>query len=162
MNLFRRLLATDNTISTFCLRLALGIVFFPHGAGKMFPVFGGEGFSATLHGMSRGMDIPVILVFLAIVAEFFGSIALVFGFLTRVAACGITAVMLVALALVHARAGFFMNWTSQAGKTEGFEYHLLVLGICIALILRGGGAWSIDRFLVKNTAEQETRIPPQS
>src|SRR4029453_10300949 len=60
MNLFRRLLATDNTISTLCLRLALGIVFFPHGAGKMFPVFGGEGFSGTLHGMSQGMDIPVV------------------------------------------------------------------------------------------------------
>jgi putative oxidoreductase len=112
--------------------------------------------------MSQGTDIPVVLVFLAIAAEFFGSIALVFGFLTRVAACGIAAMMLVALALVHTRAGLFMNWASQAEKTEGFEYHLLVLGICIALILRGGGAWSIDRFLVKNTAEQKTRIPLQS
>jgi len=44
--------------------------------------------------MSQGMDIPVVLVFLAIAAEFFGSIALVFGFLTRAAACGITAMML--------------------------------------------------------------------
>ena len=42
--------------------------------------------------------------------------------------------------------GFFMNW-SGTQQGEGFEYHLLVLGIAIALIIKGGGTWSVDRAL---------------
>jgi putative oxidoreductase len=39
-----------------------------------------------------------------------------------------------------------MNWMGkQAG--EGFEFHLLAIGIAIALLIRGGGAFSIDRAL---------------
>jgi putative oxidoreductase len=39
-----------------------------------------------------------------------------------------------------------MNWTGQQ-KGEGFEYHLLALAIAIALMVRGGGAFSVDRAL---------------
>jgi len=52
-------------------------------------------------------------------------------------------VMCVAIATVHWPHGFFMNW-SKTQQGEGFEYHLLVLGLAIALMLVGGGAWSID------------------
>jgi putative oxidoreductase len=92
------------------------------------------------------MHIPSPLAFLAIAAEFFGGMGLILGFLTRIAAFGIGVNMLVAIMTVHRAFGFFMNWTS-AQKGEGFEYHLLVLAIVAFLIIRGGGAFSLDRAL---------------
>jgi len=141
--MFRKLFATNNDILPLILRLALGIVIFPHGAQKLLGWFGGGGFSGTMQGMTS-MGLPAAIVFLVIMAEFFGSLGLITGFLTRFSAFGIMVVMLGAIATVHSKVGFFMNWTGkQAG--EGFEYHLLVIGIAIALMIRGGGAFSVDR-----------------
>jgi putative oxidoreductase len=93
-------------------------------------------FTGTLH-------IPAPLAFVAIVAQFAGGIGLILGLLTRVAALGIVANMLVAVTMVHAQYGFFMNW-SGSQKGEGFEYHLLTIAIAIALVVRGGGKWALD------------------
>jgi putative oxidoreductase len=143
--MFRKLIATTNDIVPLVLRLTLGTVFFPHGAQKALGWFGGGGFSATVGAMT-GMGMPWILVILVITAEFLGSIGLISGFLTRLSALGIISVMLGAILTVHSQFGFFMNWTGrQAG--EGFEFHLLAIGIAIALLIRGGGALSIDRAL---------------
>ena len=131
------------------MRLVLGIVFFPHGAQKMLGWFGGFGFSATM-GFFTHQGIPAIFAFLAIAAEFFGSLGLIVGFLTRIAAFGIMCNMVVAVATVHAPNGFFMNWSGQQ-KGEGFEFHLLVLGIGLALLIWGAGAASIDRLLTRST-----------
>ena len=92
------------------------------------------------------MHIPAPLAFLAIAAEFFGGIGLILGFLTRVAAFGIGVNMLVAIITVHRSFGFFMNWAGTQ-KGEGFEYHLLVLAMVAFLMIRGAGAFSVDRFL---------------
>jgi putative oxidoreductase len=143
--MFRKLIATTNDVLPLILRLTLGIVFFPHGAQKALGWFGGGGFSATVQGMT-GMGLPKILVILVITAEFLGSLGLIFGFLTRLSALGIISVMLGAILTVHAQHGFFMNWTGTQGG-EGFEYHLLAIGIAVALLIRGGGALSIDRAL---------------
>ncbi len=140
--MIRKLLATNDDILQLILRLTLGIVIFPHGAQKLLGWFGGGGFSATMEGMT-GMGLPGVIVFLVIVAEFFGSLGLITGFLTRFSAFGISVVMLGAIAAVHAKVGFFMNWMGQQ-QGEGFEYHLLVLGIALALMIRGGGAFSVD------------------
>lgn len=140
--MIRKLLATTNDILPLVLRLALGVVMFPHGAQKLLGWFGGGGFSATMQGMT-GMGLPAVIVFLVIVAEFFGSLGLITGFLTRFSAFGITMVMLGAIFTVHAKVGFFMNWMGQQ-QGEGFEYHLLVLGIALALMIRGGGRFSVD------------------
>jgi putative oxidoreductase len=86
---------------------------------------------------------PDRLRLLAIAAELLGSLGLAVGLLTRVAAFGIACVMLVAIATVHWPHGFFMNW-SGTQQGEGFEYHLLAPGIAIALMLTGGGVWSVD------------------
>ncbi len=80
---------------------------------------------------------------LAIAAEFLGSNCLVIGLLTRVAASAIACVMVVAIATVHWPHGFFMNWEGKQ-KGEGFEYHLLALGIALALMIAGAGACSLD------------------
>ena len=143
--MIRKLLATNNDVLPLILRLTLGLAMFPHGAQKLLGWFGGGGFSATVQGMT-GMGLPAVIVFLVIVAEFFGALGLITGFLTRFSAFGIATVMLGAVATVHAKFGFFMNWFGQQ-QGEGFEYHLLVIGIAIALMIRGGGLFSVDRAL---------------
>ena len=140
------LFRTDDTVSTLVLRLMLGIVFFPHGAQKMLGWFGGNGYAATMGFFTGPMHIPAFLAFLAILAEFAGSLALILGLFTRVAALGIGVNMAVAIATVHYANGFFMNW-SGTQKGEGFEYHLLALAIAVALMLRGGGKWSLDALI---------------
>src|SRR6266403_1062011 len=124
-NMIRKLFATDDSTATAILRLVLGIVFFAHGAQKMLGWFGGFGFSGTMGFFTGQMHIPTVFAFLAIAAEFLGSLGLILGFLTRIAAFGIAANMVVAIATVHQAFGFFMNWTG-AQKGEGFEFHLLV------------------------------------
>ena len=144
--MIRKFFATDDSAATAILRLVLGLVFFAHGAQKMLGWFGGYGFSGTMGFFTGTMHIPTPLAFLAIAAEFFGGLGLILGFLTRIAAFGIAVNMLVAIATVHGAFGFFMNWTGTQ-KGEGFEYHLLVLAITAFLMIRGAGAYSVDRAL---------------
>src|SRR5882762_9088786 len=141
-----KLFRTDNDIATAIVRLVLGVVFFAHGAQKLLGWFGGYGFTGTMGFFTGVMHIPAIFAFLAIAAEFFGGLVLIFGFLTRIAAFGILSNMIVAIVMVHSQFGFFMNWTG-AQKGEGYEYHLLVLAAAVLLIIRGAGAASVDRLL---------------
>jgi putative oxidoreductase len=143
--MLRKLTATDGSPATAILRIVLGIVFFAHGAQKLLGWFGGYGFTGTMGFFTGGLHIPAVFAFLAIMAEFFGSLGLIVGALTRVAAAGIAAIMLVAIAMVHSHVGFFMNWAGTQ-KGEGYEYHLLALAIAAFLIVRGAGAASVDRF----------------
>src|SRR5437870_4657591 len=151
--MIRKLYATDDNTATVILRLVLGVVFFAHGAQKMLGWFGGFGFAATMAMFTGMMHIPAPLAFLAIAAEFFGGLGLILGCLTRVAASGIGINMLVAIVTVHGTFGLFMNWTG-AQQGEGFEYHLLVLAMVAFLMIRGAGAFSVDRTL--------TRIAPSN
>ena len=144
--MLRKLISTDSDIATAILRLVLGVIFFAHGAQKMLGWFGGYGFGGTMGFFTGMMHIPTVFAFLAIAAEFFGSLGLIFGFLTRIAALGIFSDMITAIALVHHQFGFFMNWTG-AQKGEGFEYHLLILAVTVFLMIRGAGTFSIDRVL---------------
>ncbi len=145
MQMFRKLLTTTDDWTLALLRLVLGVVFFAHGAQKMLGWFGGYGFSATM-GHFTHSGIPAPFAFLAIAAEFFGGIGLILGLLSRVAAFGIIVNMVVAVLRVHMRFGLFMNW-SGAQKGEGFEYHLLAVALGIAILVKGGGAFSVDHML---------------
>jgi putative oxidoreductase len=140
----RKLMATDNDAAITILRLALGVIFFAHGAQKMLGWFGGYGFTGTMGFFTGMMHIPAVFAFLAITAEFFGGLGLILGLLTRVAAFGISCNMIVAVAMVHHQFGFFMNWTG-AQKGEGYEYHILSLAALVVLMIRGAGAASVDR-----------------
>jgi putative oxidoreductase len=144
--MFRKLLATSNDWTLTLLRLVMGLIFFAHGAQKALGWFGGYGFSGTMGFFTQMMHIPAPFAFLAICAEFLGGLGLIFGALSRIAAFGIAVNMVVAVLLVHSQFGFFMNWTGQQ-KGEGFEYHLLALVIAIVLMVRGGGAFSVDQAL---------------
>jgi putative oxidoreductase len=149
--MFRKLIATDNDAATAILRLALGAVFFAHGAQKMLGWFGGYGFSGTMAFLTGTEHIPALFAFLAIAAEFLGGLGLIVGLLSRVAALGIAVNMVVAIAMVHQQFGFFMNW-SGAQKGEGYEYHVLVIAMAVLVMVRGAGAASCDRALTTAAA----------
>ncbi len=141
--MIRRFFATDDGLAGTVLRVALGAIMFPHGAQKLLGWFGGRGYEATVQGFVNGQHIPEILAIAVIMAESVGAVALVAGFFTRLAALAIGIDMTVAIILVHWKNGFFMNWSGKAAG-EGFEYHLLMIAIALALILKGGGRWSVD------------------
>ena len=139
----KALCRTHDSTGLLLIRLTLGAVMLSHGLQKTLGMFGGAGYSGTM-AMFTSQGTPALLAFLVILAESAGSLGLIVGFLTRIAAFGIACVMGGAIALVHWQHGFFMNWFGkQAG--EGFEYHLLALGIAIALLVEGGGRLSIDQ-----------------
>lgn len=140
-----RVIATPDDVGAMVARLALGIVMFPHGAQKMLGWFGGYGYTATM-GYFAHSGIPAVFAFLAIMAEFLGSIGLIVGALSRVAAFGIAVNMAVAIAMVHASHGFFMNWFGNQ-KGEGFEYHLLAIGLALVVMVKGAGLLSVDRWI---------------
>jgi len=144
--MLRKLTITENSGAIAILRFVLGVVFFAHGAQKMLGWFGGYGFTGTMGFFTGGMHIPAPFAFLAIAAEFFGGIGLLLGLLTRIAAFGIFVNMIVAIVKVHGQFGFFANW-SGLQKGEGYEYHLMVLAITAFLMIKGGGAFSVDRKL---------------
>ena len=143
----KRLMGTSNDVALTILRVVLGVVFFAHGAQKMLGWFGGFGFHGTMGAFTQ-MGMPAALAFLIICTEFFGGLGLIVGLLTRIAALGIGGLMVGAIFMVHLPNGFFMNWMGTQ-KGEGFEYHLLALAMAGALLLRGAGAFSLDRALAK-------------
>ncbi len=146
--MFRKFLSTDNDPAALVMRLTLAVVFFAHGAQKVLGWWGGYGATATIQGFSK-MGLPPVITVLVMVAELGGSLLLILGFLTRLGALGIGCVMAAALLMVHSKVGFFMNWAGTQ-KGEGFEYHLLALGLCIAVLIKGGGALSVDRALSRD------------
>jgi len=148
-----KLINTREETAPLILRVMLGLVFFPHGAQKVLGWFGGHGLAGTLDYFTQTMGVPLILALLVIAAEFLGSLGLIVGLLTRVAAFGIGCVMLGAIALVHWQNGFFMNWGGNQGG-EGFEYHLLALAISMALMISGGGRFSLDGLLHRRSRSQ--------
>ena len=142
---------TDDGWTGFILRTTLGMVMLPHGAQKLLGWYGGLGFSGTLGLFTEKMGIPLAVAFLVIVAESLGSLALLAGLLTRFTAASLAIIMLGAIVMVHLPHGFFMNWFGQQ-QGEGFEYHLLVIGIAAALLVTGGGRWSVDRIFAERIA----------
>jgi putative oxidoreductase len=143
MKALQYLFQTRPDTAPLIARLTLGLVMFPHGAQKVLGWFGGYGFSGTMNHFTNNMHIPALFALLAILAEFAGSIALVAGAASRLAAFGIGTVMVVAIFMGHAANGFFMNWYGNQ-KGEGFEYHLLAIGLALIVLIHGAGKASLD------------------
>ena len=144
--MFRKLIQTSDDPMLAVLQLALGVVFFAHGAQKVLGWFGGVGYPKTMGFFEHTLGVPAVFAVLAILAEFLGGIGLILGFLTRIAAFGIAINMIVAVALVHAANGFFMNWFGTK-RGEGFEFHMLAIAMAFFMMVHGAGAFSIDRAL---------------
>lgn len=141
-SLLSRLVATGDSFAPLCLRLALGVMMFPHGAQKLFGWFGGFGFNGSMGYFTGSVGLPWIVGVLVIVGEFFGSVLLIAGLGTRFAA-GSLAVIMAGAAWQCRVNGFFMNWFGNQ-KGEGIEFFLLAIGIASALVITGGGRWSVD------------------
>jgi len=120
-------------------RIIVGAVFMMHGAQKVFGAFGGPGLSAIVQGMGP-------LGYLVSIGEFFGGLGLVVGFLSRFSAASIIVIMLGAIAMVHGKFGFFMNWTGKQ-PGEGFEYHLLAIAVLLTILIAGPGRYALGRYL---------------
>ena len=141
------LFKTDTHNSMLTLqRVLLGAVMFPHGAQKLLGWFGGYGFDGTMKFLTDTVHLPAPIALLVILAESIGALLLIAGLGTRVAALGISAVMLGAVFTTHDSVGFFMNWYgNQPG--EGYEYHLLALALSVPLVIAGGGRYALDSWV---------------
>ena len=142
-------MASDTTIrdrsavdwALLVARVVVGVVFMAHGVQKLFGAFGGPGLSAVVQMMG-----PV--GYLVTIGEFFGGLGLVLGFLPRFSAASIIVIMLGAIAMVHGKNGFFMNWAGNRGG-EGFEYHLLAIGTLLPIVIAGPGRFAVERLLTR-------------
>jgi putative oxidoreductase len=141
------LVQTSDAWALLPIRLALGAIFIGHGGQKLFGWFGGYGPKGTVGYFQQALGVPPALTVLAMLAEFFGGLGVLLGFLTRPAAAGIIVVMLVAVAKVHWGHGFFLNWELKPERGHGIEMNLALIGIALTLLIAGGGAFSVDRLL---------------
>jgi putative oxidoreductase len=148
------LLGTDGDWAVTILRIVLGVVFFAHGAQKALGWFGGSGLRSTVQIFRDNLHIPAPLAVLSVAAEFLGGLGLIVGLLSRVAALGIAIVMMVALIAVHGKFGFFMNWYGEK-KGHGIEYHILVLALAVAVMVKGAGPLSLDEALYHHFLAQD-------
>ena len=147
--MWRKIIRTDDDKVLTLLRVALAIMVFPHGAQKLLGWFGGFGFSGTMGFLTQQMHIPAALALLVFAAEFFGALGVFFGFLGRIAAFGIAVDFTVVALMAHLSNGFFLNYSGQQ-KGEGIEFLIVPVATAIAIVLRGSGAWSIDRALMRD------------
>ena len=99
------IVGTDGDWVIAIVRIVLGVVFFAHGAQKALGWFGGRGLQSTVRAFREQLQIPAPLALLSVAAEFLGGLGLIVGFLSRIAALGIAAVMIVALIAVHGKSG---------------------------------------------------------
>jgi putative oxidoreductase len=139
------LLGTYPSWSRLVVRLALGIVFFAHGAQKVFGWFGGHGLKTTIQVFQQYMKVPPGATVAAALVELLGGVAMLAGFLARPSALGLIVVMLVAIAKVHWRNGFFL--AAQPGQANGWEYNFALIAMALAILIGGAGALSIDILL---------------
>jgi putative oxidoreductase len=122
------------------LRVVIGLIFFAHGAQKLFGWWGGGGLAGTRGWLgSMGFRLPGVLALLVAVSETSGLL-LALGLLTPLAALLVTSSMVVAILSVHWKNGFW------AGN-QGYEYNLALLAGAITLAATGPGRFSLDRAL---------------
>ncbi|MDT3700945.1 MAG: DoxX family membrane protein [Thermincola sp.] len=137
------------------LRMALGIVFFAHGAQKLLGWFGGYGWQGTIGFFTQSLQIPASLASLSILVEFFGGIAIILGLFTRPAALALTVNMLAAVGKVHLANGFFLD---QAGPADGIEFVFILLLMSLYFTINGAGLLSLDKLIFnRNGGSYQTR-----
>lgn len=140
------LFASGNDWTGLVLRLTAGLIIFPHGAQHLTGWFGGFGFKGFMNYLTETVHLPWIVALLVIIIEFFGALFLIAGLGSRIWAFAMIVLMLGIVFSTHVQHGFFMNWLGNL-QGEGYEYHLLVIGLCIAVILNGSGRYSLDGYL---------------
>ena len=149
--MIKTLLQTDSDYAYTFLRIIAGIIVFPYGMQKLFgwfsaPGFGAAGIKGSLEQLAA-RNIPKFIAWLIIIGQSFGSIALMSGFLGRIAAGGLFIIFTGAL-IVHLPDGWTLNWFGSK-KGEGIEYFVLLLSLLLVIVLKGSGALSVDLWLTR-------------
>lgn len=129
-----------NPIAEPMVRVITGALLLPHGAQKLFGLFGGYGVEATGQFFASKLGLPASFALLAGLIEFFGGLFLIVGFATRLVSAMVFALMAVAVVTVHLNLGFF----ASAG---GYEYPLLWGIVALSFAIRGGGRYSVDALI---------------
>lgn len=153
MKLSKTILFTSNHISGLILRLTLGLVILPHGLQLLLGWFGGYGFSGSMGYFTGEAGLPWIVAFLVIMLQSIGAILILAGVGVRLVAFAYIIMFFGMIVTAHADYGFFMNWAGNQ-KGEGYEYHLLVIGLAALLLLNGSGRFSFDYFMSKSLLKQ--------
>ena len=141
------MMQTDSSFSFLVLRLGLAITFFAHGSQQLLAWFGGNGPKHTLSNWKERYGIATPIGAVGIFTEFFGSFAMLVGFLTRPFALGLAIFMAVAIWKAHWKNGFFL--ARRAGDGNGIEFCLALFLMALALLFGGGGTLSIDSLLTR-------------
>ena len=146
-----KLIQTDSAYVYTFLRIVAGVIVLPYGLQKLFgwsstPAFGPQGISGTL-AQFTAKNIPQTVAWLVIIGQSIGSIALLIGFLGRVAAGGLFIIFTGAL-IVHLPDGWTANWFGSK-RGEGIEYFVLLLAVLFVIILKGSGELSIDYWMTR-------------
>jgi putative oxidoreductase len=157
MEILLSLLRTDGDWAVTAARIILGLIMFAHGAQKLLGWYGGHGFEHTMQVLTTYLKLPRAVAVLVILTEFLGGLGLMAGFLSRLAAVGILAAMLGAVIMVHYAYGLFMNWAGEQ-KGNGFEYHLLAIALALVVIIKGGGALSVDHVLYEHQVDNRAAL----
>ncbi|MBA3279178.1 MAG: DoxX family protein [Geodermatophilaceae bacterium] len=127
-------------LALLMLRVVVGIVFLGHGAQKLFGAFSGGGLDGTARMMSGiGLQPGMLFAVLGGTIEFGGGLLLIIGVLTRLVGLALVGNMVVAIALVTGRNGFFI-------QNQGYEFNLTLIAIALALVIAGPGQLSLDHW----------------
>jgi len=138
-------------------RIVLGIIFFAHGAQKMLGWYGGPGLASTMRTFTEHLHLPSTLAFLVIAGELVSGVGLIIGLFSRIAALFIVLIMVGAIATVHFRFGFFMDWFGSQ-KGHGIEYHLLAIALALVVVVKGAGAFSLDGLIHQHVSRLEQSL----
>lgn len=144
------LFQSGNHTTGLVARLTLGLIILPHGLQLLFGWFGGYGFTGSMQYFTATVGLPWIVGFLVILLQSLGALLLIAGFAARVLAIATIFLFAGMIVTAHLDYGFFMNWDGTQ-KGEGFEYHLLVIGLALLLLIDGAGKYSVDNLVVTSS-----------
>jgi putative oxidoreductase len=129
-------------------RFTLAIIMIPHTIQHTLGGLGGYGYTNLMGYFTETLHIPWIFAFLVIAIEVVTPLLLIIGFASRISAVLLIVLMIGIILTSHIQFGFFMNFLGNQ-KGEGYEYHLLYIGLSIVLLLNGSGKYSVDERLTK-------------
>ena len=142
------------------LRLVIGYGFMAHGWAKLSR--GPDGFAKLLEQI--GAPLPELTAWVSTLLEILGGLAIFAGAFVAAVSVPLIVMMLVAMFTVHLRYGF--SAINTIGLTAdgplfgppGYEVNLLYIASLLALILGGGGPFSIDRLRARRKREPAAHL----
>ena len=135
--LIMRYLHSDNSATTFLIRLMVGVVFVSEGLQKfLFPALRGAGRFESI-----GLPSPEFLGYFVGSFEVLCGLLILLGLLTRFAAIPLITIMIVAISTTKIQIGLNDGfWQMMHAARTDFS---MLIG-SIFLLIRGGGRWSFD------------------